>query len=112
MVDGFNKPDYAYLKQVVWVFAAVLKALNNRQHKPEIALYHFVARELCLGFAAVSDGFEQLDFFFFAEDFQLRCVYSAYFYLVVLQKNSPFNNTLLRVLPKGAVKFKYYTIEL
>ena len=45
-VDGLDEADAAYLKKIVHILAAAQKALNHRQHQPQIAADQLLPRVL------------------------------------------------------------------
>jgi len=43
VVDGLDKPDAAYLEQVVQILAPPGEPLDNAEHKPQISVYKFIS---------------------------------------------------------------------
>ena len=55
MVECFNQPDAADLKQIIHIFSAMVEPLKHTEHKTQIAPEEFLAR---LHIAAVNEGKE------------------------------------------------------
>lgn len=52
VVNGLDEPHTAHLKKIVHALAPICKALNHRQHQPQIAFNEGFAGLLVPGFAA------------------------------------------------------------
>ena len=95
IVDGLDQPDAADLKEVVRVFAAACKALNDAEHQPEIAVNQLVAR----GLIAVPAAVQQLAHLVVPERLQFRGVHAADLDLALgisVHKNQPPNKKFVR----------------
>ena len=78
IVQPLHQPDAAHLKQIVHVFAAVLKALNHAQHQPQIGADELLARR----FVARMRPLHQRAHGLMGQNGQLRRVHAANFNLV------------------------------
>ena len=105
IVQGLDESNTADLKQIVDIFPAVVKALENAQHKTEISVYELMP---CLLVALLDPGKELL-FFFFGKDGKFGGIHAAY--LNFIYHGSSLLSFELRIFFQYLHWQNFYTVE-